>query len=87
MRVVTQLGPGAWVGVCDEVVGVGGAKEGEAGEEHAEVVAHGVFGGVWVAAGDGFEDEAVFAVRLVEVAWLGEAEAADAVEVAADAAD
>ena len=36
---------------------------------------------------DGFEDEAVLAEHLVEVAGLGKAESADAVEVAADAAD
>ena len=51
------------------------------------MVAHRVFGGVGVAAGDGFEDEAVFAKCLVEIAGLREAEPADAVEVAADPGD
>ena len=73
--------------VCGEVVGVAVAEEGEGGEDHAEVVAHRVFGGVGIAAGDGFEDQPVLAEHLVEVAGLREAESADAVEVAADAAD
>ena len=73
--------------VCGEVLGVAVAEDGQGGEDHAEVVAHRVFGGVGIAAGDGFEDQAVLAQHLVEVAGLREAEPADAVEVAADAAD
>src|ERR1044071_6041089 len=64
-----------------EVLGVGRLDLRHAGQDHAEVVAHRGLGAVSVAGGDRRDELAVLGDHLAEIAGLGEAEPADAVEV------